>query len=54
MVKDHSDNERKPAAATWAIPISSKGCFICIIPQTEHIPLSLLHSCGALAGMRNQ
>ena len=36
MVKEHTDSDRgKPAAATWAIfPFSSKGSFICIIPQT--------------------
>ena len=30
MVKDHSDSERKPAAASWdtLFPISSKGSFI--------------------------
>ena len=42
MVKDHTNSERKPAAATWAtLSISSKGSFICIIsdritPVVEH------------------
>ena len=35
MVKDHSDSKRKPAAAHGLhFPISSKGSFICTIPQT--------------------
>ena len=35
MVKDHSDSERKPTAATWLLfPINSKGSFICTILQT--------------------
>ena len=36
MVKDHSDSERgNPLLPQWLLfPISSKGSFICIIPQT--------------------
>ena len=33
MVKDHSDSERKPDAATW-ITLIRKGSFICIITLT--------------------
>ena len=44
MVKDHSDSERGNLLLPHGLlfPISSKGSFICIIPQT-----------GALAGTRN-
>ena len=37
MVKDHSDSERVNPLPTHRLlfPISSKGCFVCIIPQTE-------------------
>ena len=36
MVKDHSDNERGNLLLSHGLlfPISSKGSFICIIPQT--------------------
>ena len=36
MVKDHSDNERGKLLPPYRLlfPISSKGCFMCIIPQT--------------------
>ena len=36
MVKDHSDNERGNPLVPHGLlfPISSKGYFICIIPQT--------------------
>ena len=36
MVKDHSDSERgNPLPPHWLLfPISNKGSFICIIPQT--------------------
>ena len=36
MVKDHSDSERgNPLTPTRAtLPVSSKGSFVCIIPQT--------------------
>ena len=36
MVKDHSDNDRgNTLPPHWLLfPISSKGSFICIIPQT--------------------
>ena len=46
MVKDHSDSERWNPLPPHGLlfPISSEGCFICIIPQTGyHIPRSLLH-----------
>ena len=46
MVKDHSDSERgnlQPPHELLFL-ISSKGSFICIIPQTGyHIPHPLLH-----------
>ena len=36
MVKDHSDSERGNPLPSYGLlfPISSKGSFICIIPQT--------------------
>ena len=46
MVKDHSDSERGNLLPPHGLlfPISSKGSFICIIPQTGwHIPRPLLH-----------
>ena len=46
MVKDHSDCERGNAMLPHGLlfAISSKGPFICTIPQTgEHIPWPLLH-----------
>ena len=46
MVKDHSDSERGNRLPPHGLlfPISSKGSFICIIPQTGyHIPQPLLH-----------
>ena len=46
MVKDHSDSERGNPLAPDGLffPISSKGSFICTIPQTGlHIPWPLLH-----------
>ena len=46
MVKVHSDSERGNLLLphTLLFPISSKGSFICIIPQTGyHIPRPLLH-----------
>ena len=47
MVKDHSDSERgNPLSPLHGLlfPISSKGSFICTIPQTEqHIPQPLLN-----------
>ena len=46
MVKDHSDSERGNLLPPHGllIPISSKGSFICIIPQKGwHIPQPLLH-----------
>ena len=52
MVKHHSDSERGNLLPPHGLlfPISSKGSFICIIPQTYH---GLCYtSRGALAGMR--
>ena len=46
MVKDQSDSERGNPLLPHRLffPISSKGSFICTIPQTgEHIPRPLLH-----------
>ena len=46
MVKDHSDNKRGNPLPPHRLlfPISSKGSFICTIPQTgKHIPRPLLH-----------
>ena len=46
MVKDHSDSKRGNPLLPHRLffPISSKGSFICTIPQTgEHIPQPLLH-----------
>ena len=46
MVKDHSDSEKRNPLPPHRLlfPISSKGSFICIIPQTgSHIPRPLLH-----------
>ena len=46
MVKDHSDSERGNPLPPHGLlfPISSKGSFICTIPQTgQHIPQPLLH-----------
>ena len=51
MVKDHSDSERGNPLPPHRLlfPISSKGSFICIIPQTGICYTSR----GALAGTRN-
>ena len=49
MVKDHSDSERGNPLPPHGLlfPISSKGSFICTIPQTgKHIPRPLLHQAG--------
>ena len=47
MVKDYSDSERGnplPPLHGLLFSISSKGSFICTIPQTgQHIPQPLLH-----------
>ena len=46
MVKDYPDSERGNPLPPHGLlfPISSKGSFICIIPETGyHIPWSLLH-----------
>ena len=50
MVKDHTDSERGNPLPPHGLlfPISSKGSFICTIPQTGWYT-----SRGALAGMRN-
>ena len=39
MVTDHSDSERENLLPPHGLffPISSKGSFICIIPQTGHM-----------------
>ena len=45
MVEDHSDSEKGNPLPPHRLlfPISSKGSFICTIPQTgEHIPRPLL------------
>ena len=40
MVKDHSDSKRGNTLPPLLFSVSSKGSFICTIPQTgEHIPL---------------
>ena len=42
MVKDHSDNKRRNMLPPHGLlfPISSKGSFICTIPQTgQYIPV---------------
>ena len=46
MVKYHTDSERENPLPTHGLlfPISSKGSFICTIPQAGlHIPQPLLH-----------
>ena len=56
MVKDHSDTERGNPLPPHGLlfPNSSKGSFICIIPQTGNTYHSLCYtSRGALAGTRN-
>ena len=53
MVKDHSDNERGNLLSPHGLlfSISSKGSFICIIPQIgKYIHYT---SRGALAGRKN-
>ena len=50
MVKNHSDSERGNPLPPHGLLflISSKGSFICIIPQTGwHIPRPLLHQSGS-------
>ena len=53
MVKNHSDSERRNLLPPHRLlfPISSKGSFICIIPQTGKYGLCYT-SPGALVGMR--
>ena len=55
MVKDHSDSERGNTLLPHGLlfPISSKGSFICKIPQDSTYHCLCYTSCGALAGMRN-
>ena len=56
MVQDHSDMERGNPLPPHGLlfPISSKGSFICIIPQTDNTYHGLCYtSRGALAGTRN-
>ena len=56
MVKDHSDSERGNPLPPHGLlfPNSSKGSFICTIPQTGyHIPRPFYTSRGALAGTIN-
>ena len=55
MVKDHSDSERgNPLSQHWLLfSISSKGAFICIIPQQDNTYHGLCYtSRGGLAGKR--
>ena len=54
IVKHHSDSERgNPPQPHWLLfPISSKGYFICTIPQTGYHGVCYT-SRGALAGTRN-
>ena len=54
MVKDHSDSERGHFPHGLLFPISSKGSFICSIPQKgKHILRLCCTSRGALARTRN-
>ena len=55
MVKDHSDSERKPAAAAWAtLPNQQQGPFYMHHPRQDNTYCSLSYtSHGALAGTRN-
>ena len=55
MVKNHSDSERKPAAAIHRLlfPINSKGSFIYIIPDRITHTQPLLHQSWSTTGMRN-
>ena len=56
MVKDHSDSERGNPLPPHGLllPISSKGSFICTIPQTHCTYHGICYtSRGALAGTRN-
>ena len=51
MVKDHADSERRNQLPPHGLLflISSKGSFICTIPQTAyHIPWPLLHQSASL------
>ena len=55
MLKDHSANERGNPLPPHRLffPISSKGSFICIIPQDYTYHGLCYTSSGALAGTRN-
>ena len=55
MVKNHSDRERGNPLPPHRLlfSISSKGSFICIIPQDNTYHGLCYTSCGALAGTRN-
>ena len=56
MVKDHSDSERGNPLLPHGLlfPISSKGSFICIVPQTGyHIPQPLLHQSWSTGWNKN-
>ena len=48
MVKDHSDSERGNPLPPHRLlfPISSKGSFICIIPQTD-VRITVMQICTA-------
>ena len=56
MVNELSDSKRGNPLPLYRLlfPISSKGSFICIIPQTGyHIPQHLLHQSWSTGWMRN-
>ena len=55
MVKDHTDSERGNLLPPHGLlsPISSKGSFICIIPQDNTYPGLCYTSRGTLARVRN-
>ena len=56
MVKDYSDSERGNPLPQHGLlfPVSSKGTFICIIPQTGYTYHGLCYtSRAAVTGMRN-
>ena len=56
IVKDHFDSEKRNLLLPHGLlfPISSKGSFICTIPQTGlHIPQPLLHQSWSTGWMRN-
>ena len=55
MVKDHSESERGNPLPSHGLlfPISSKGCFICIMIQDNTYHGLCYTCCGILAGTRN-